>query len=104
MRTVEPWPYRTRPSRLRASATTVGSSTSVLESGAELRELFGDPLGGGASPATAGCQRTFDGQHVSYARGEQRRDRGEVVIGEVPQLDATLFAHLHTGTGDLVGV
>ena len=73
------------------------------DGGAELGELLGDPDRRGAAAAVAGGHRALDGEHVADPGGQVRRDRGELLVGQVRQLDAELLAAPHAGAGDLVG-
>ena len=68
----------------------------------ELGELLGHALPRGTAPGVAGRQRTL-GVSTERTSGSARRDRGQVGVREVPQLDPTLLALLDARAGDLVG-
>src|SRR6478609_10703647 len=73
--------------------------------GALLRrlELLGDAHRRRAPDGVARRERALDAQHVADARREVLGDRGEVVVGQVPELDPALLAVPHARAGDLVG-
>src|SRR5690606_6327187 len=66
--------------RLRPEAELRGALLGRLD-------LLTDPRRGGAPDAVARRERALDRQHRAHVRREVLRDAGEVLVGQVPQLD-----------------
>src|SRR3954452_10853578 len=102
-------PWRSTAPRRRGATSRTGPERSGkprpvgLDHGRQLGQLLADALRGRAAASLAGGDRALDGQDATHRRREGRRDLGELLVGELVELDAELLAPADAGTGDLVG-
>src|ERR1700754_92043 len=102
-----PWRSTAFSSRGACSRTGPDKSgeagTVTVHDRGQLVELLTRAHRRGAAAPVAGGDRPLDREDGADRRRERRRDRRELVVGELVELDAELLAPADTGARDLVG-
>src|SRR5262245_59242020 len=81
-----------RTGRARTWRRSAEPAMHPIDRGRQLVELLGHPGGGGAAAAVARGHRPLDGQHRAHLGREVRRDRRQLLVGQLVELAAELLA------------
>src|SRR6478752_1314010 len=102
-------PWRSTALRRRGASSRTGPvrsgkpGTVGVDDGGELAQLLADPGRGGASASDARGDGALHREDPAHGRRQCRRDLGELLVGELVQLDAELLAATYARAGHLVG-